>query len=389
MPFTINNVLVTFSIAEFDRIAQQCNPAVRFGNSSLDNLRALLTRTTPPVQKQDISLRISRISHAKRNKYKKVIKYVSFHYPAISQNLVLNVVANGRLTNRLDFQAYYATMDPTTDYVDLMYGIAAARGFPPYRLTTGRPLQCDDFNNASNIGTGAAFQRLWNGAGLLNTTRQDAINSIQRGAGPLNLGEIRNEATRQVFSNGLLASRYNPADVFNMENRRVLKDTQHNKATIRSQHPDTMRGRRTADQNYWAHARMLKGIRRACKGGIAMVASSPLYQNVEAKVHFVLDGLGDLGTMARKDTLANKDDYVAITSSELAFCCRYWNDANFPLRNVVKFYVNGNRVHAPWEADWRINDATGAPVYSNQEAWLRYQYSSVQTNPVAKPFPRF
>lgn len=375
MPFTINNTLVTFSIAEFDRIAQLCNSSVRFGNSSLDNLRALLTRTSPPVQKQEVSLRISRMSHAKRSKYKKVIKYVSFHCSAISQNLVLNAVANGRLTNRLNFQSYYATMDAATDYVDLMYGIAPARSYAPYRLTVGRPLQCDDFNNASNIGTGVAFQRLWTGAGLLNVTRQDAMDSIRRGVGVNALGDIRNEATRQVFSNGLLASRYNPADVFTMESNRLLKDTHQDRSVIRSQHPDTILGRRAADQHYWAHARMLKGIRRACKGGIAMVASSSLYQNVDAKVHFVLDGLGDLGSMARKDSLPNKDDYVAITSSELAFCCRYWNDTNYPLRNVVKFYVNGNRVHAPWEADWYLNDATGTQVYSNQEAWLRYLYS--------------
>ncbi|KZM42125.1 hypothetical protein OA92_13000 [Marinomonas sp. SBI22] len=386
MPFTINNTPVTFSIAEFDRIARECHPNMRIAASSLNSLRELLTRTSPPVQKQEVSLRISRMSQAKKEKYKKVIKYVSFHCSAISQHLALNVVANGRITNKLDFQSYYATMDATTDYVDLMYGIAPARSYAPYRLPAGRPLQCDDFNNASNIGTGLAFGRQWNGAGLLNVTRQEVMDSIRRGGA---LGDIRNEATRQVFSNGLLASRYNPADVFNMTNSRLLKDTHQNKAVVRTQHPDTYSGRRTADQHYWAHAKMLKGIRRACKGGIAMVASSPLYRNVDAKVHFVLDGLGDLGTMARKDSLPNKDDYVAITSSELAFCCRYWNDTNFPLRNVVKFYVNGDRVHAPWEADWNVADATGAQVYSNQEAWLRYQYSSAQVNPVAKPFPRF
>ena len=386
MPFTINNTPVTFSIAEFDRIARECHPNMRIAASSLNSLRELLTRTSPPVQKQEVSLRISRMSQAKKEKYKKVIKYVSFHCSAISQHLALNVVANGRITNKHDFQSYYATMDATTDYVDLMYGIAPARSYAPYRLPAGRPLQCDDFNNASNIGTGLAFGRQWNGAGLLNVTRQEVMDSIRRGGA---LGDIRNEATRQVFSNGLLASRYNPADVFNMTNSRLLKDTHQNKAVVRTQHPETYSGRRTADQHYWAHAKMLKGIRRACKGGIAMVASSPLYRNVDAKVHFVLDGLGDLGTMARKDSLPNKDDYVAITSSELAFCCRYWNDTNFPLRNVVKFYVNGDRVHAPWEADWNVADATGAQVYSNQEAWLRYQYSSAQVNPVAKPFPRF
>lgn len=386
MPFTINNTAVTFSIADFDRIALECHPNIRLSNSSLNSLRELLTRTSPPVQKQEISLRISRMSLAKRTRYKKVIKYVAFHCASISQSFVLNVVANGRLPNKMNFQNYYATMNTATDYVDLMYGIAPARSFAPYRLPVGRPLQCDDFNNASNIGTGLAFGRQWNGSGLLDMTRQDAIDSIRRG-GPL--GDIRNDATRQVFSNGLLASRYNPADVFLMQNSKMLKDTHQNKAAVRAQHPDTRAGRNLADQHYWAHAKMLKGIRRACKGGIAMVASSALYQAVDAKVHFVLDGLGDLGTMARKDALPNKDNYVAITSSELAFCCRYWNDPNYPLRNVVKFYVNGARVYAPWEADWSVADTNGAQVYSNQEAWLRYQYSSAQSSSGPKPFPRF
>ena len=345
MPFTINGNAVTFNAAEFDRIARRCHPNINFGNSSLNALRRLLTRAAPPVQKAEVNLAISQMSLAKREKYKHVIRYVAFHSPAISQNLVLNPVANGRLPNRLNFLNYYATMDATTDYVDLMYGIAPARSYVPYRLPAGRPLQCDDFNNASNIGTGLAFGRQWNGSGLLDNTRQDAIDSIRRG-GPL--GDIRNEATRQVFSNGLLATRYNPGDVYNLDNQKMLKDTHQNLGTVQAQHRNNRAGRRTAEQHYWAHAKMLKGIRRACKGGIAMVASSALYRNVDAKVHFVLDDLGDLGTMARKDSLPNKDNYVAITSSELAFCCRYWNDANFPLSSfmsmAIEFMHLGKRI---------------------------------------------
>ena len=387
MPFTINSTPVTFSIAEFDRIARECHPNINFGNSSLDSLRELLSRPSASILKQAVSLRISRMSQAKKTRYKRVIRYVAFHLAAISQGIVLNQVTNGRLANRKNFLNYYATMDQTTEYVDLMYGIASARSYAPYLLPAGRPLQCDDYNNASNIGTGLAFGRQWNGTGFLNTTQRQATASIQQGSNAPTL--VRSEATRQVFSTGLLNSRYNPTDVFSMSDSRLKKDTHINFAAMRNREAAGAPGERTARKHYWAHAKMVKGVRRACKGGIAMVASSHLYRGVHAKVHFVLDGLGDLGTMARKDSLPNKDDYVAITSSELAFCCRYWDDPNFPLSEVVKFYVNGNRVHAPWEADWILQDANGTQVYSNQEAWLRYQYSSAQVNPVAKPFPRF
>ena len=386
MPFTINNTALTFSITEFDRIARECHPSINLNNSSLSRLRELLQQAPANILKQEVSLRISRMSQAKRIKYKKVIKYVAFHCGAISQGIVLNMLANGRIPHKYNFQRYYATMDTSTDYVDLMYGIAQSRRFAPYQLAVSRPLQCDDFNNASNIGTGLAFGRQWDGSGLLNITRQETLDSIQRGGA---LGNVRSDASRQVFANGLLASRYNPTDAYNMPNDKILKDTHHNRATIEAQHPDTHRGRQAANRHYWAHARMVKGVRRACKGGIAMVASSPLYRAVNAKVHFVLDGLGDLGTMARKDSLPNKDDYVAITTSELAFCCRYWNDPDYPLRDIVKFYVNGNRVYAPWDAEWTLPDANGAGVRSNQEAWLRYQYASQITLGTAKAFPRF
>lgn len=386
MPFTINNTLVTFSLAEFDRIARECHSNINLNNSSLTHLRQGLDPASPPILKQEISLRISRILPAKRQKYKKVIKYVAFHCPAISQNIVINAIPNGRIPHKYNFQTFYRTMDTNTDYVDLMYGIAAARGYPPYQLATGAAMQCDDYNNASGIGNGLAFSRLWDGSGLLNVTRQEATDSIRRGTA---LGRVRSDHSRQVFAHGLLASRYNPVEALDMPKERVLKDTHKNLAHFRASMPNNRTGRRLAEQHYVAHAKMLKGIRRACKGGIAMVASSPLYQAVHAKVHFVLDGLGDLGVMARKDVLANKDNYVAITSSELAFCCRYWNDPAFPLSQVVKFYVNGARVYAPWEADWTVPDSNGVNVYSNQEAWLRYRYASIQTLGTAKMFPRF
>jgi hypothetical protein len=135
------------------------------------------------------------------------------------------------------------------------------------------------------------------------------------------------------------------------------------------------------------HARFVYGVRRACKGGLAMVASDPQYRQANAQVHFILDGLGDLGAVAYKYPLPGKGEYVAITSSELGFCFRYWNDPQFPLSAVVKLYVNGDRVTPPWDANWTKADAVGNNVFSNQEAWLRYGLYRSIVQPGGKAFP--
>jgi hypothetical protein len=133
-------------------------------------------------------------------------------------------------------------------------------------------------------------------------------------------------------------------------------------------------------QHYWAHARMVKAVRRACKGGIALVASLQAYRDNGAKVHFLLDRMGDLGRIARKDFLdtPENDTYVPITTSELCFCFRHWDSVCYrrggetKLKDIVNFYCNGARVFAPWKGEWRRHDCFGVPVFSNPEAWARY-----------------
>jgi hypothetical protein len=60
---------------------------------------------------------------------------------------------------------------------------------------------------------------------------------------------------------------------------------------------------------------------------------------------------------------------VPITSSELCFVFRNW-DKN--LRGVVRFWVNGQEVQAPWLSNWTENDVKGKDVKSGWEAWQRY-----------------
>ncbi|KAF1046715.1 hypothetical protein [Xylophilus sp.] len=376
--YTINGSPVTFNITAFEALCQEEN--ITWWRSSLNSLRKLLQRKVPATS-AEIEVEIGKIPVDKRKKYKDALRYVTFCWPNMIDAASLNVVADGKLSDRMTFKEYYGTMDPATDFVDLQYGISDARKLPPYMLDAGRVRFADDFNNSSHLGTGLAFGRQWNGTGVLGATRSDVRSMFRKG----NTGERQNLGigadTRQIYANSMLGSRYSPELSLAASSKTVRLDAHKSLAQMRKQHA------KDADKHHLLHAQFVKSVRRACKGGIAMVASHPAYVTVEAKVHFVLDGLGDLGAMARKDTLDNERTYVAITSSELAFCCRYWDDPEFPLSDVVKFYVNGNRVQPPWEADYTLADASGKDVYSNQEAWLRYRLFRKHLSS-HKPFPK-
>jgi len=381
MPFTIDNVPVTFDMPTFERLCAE--EKVNWKNSSLKDLRAKLG-TAPAPSGTAIIQELRRIPLDKRVKYKQAIKYVLFSWPGVVDAAKLNPVGEGRMLDRLDFQGMFATMDGATDFVDLQYGISGARSMAPYRLGAGRVRFADDFNNASNLGTGAAFQRNWQGYGFLGANKKTITTSFQKGETADDQGRVRGiaGATRNEYVEGMLGSRFSPVRSLKEDAKKLSKDTQQSVQTMARIH-----GQKKAQEHFVQHARFVKSVRRACKGGIAMVASHQGYRSVEAKVHFVLDGLGDLGKMARKDKLPAKD-YVAITSSELAFCCRYWNDAQFPLNKVVKFYINGFRVLPPWDADYTIAGADAANVYTNQEAWLRYRLCQELAG-TTKPFPKF
>ena len=380
--YSINNVAITFDIKEFEKLCEK--EKITWYLSTLNDLRKLLRQKLPPTAKQ-IEAEIFRIPMDKRLKYKSALKYLLFSWPGMVSSSGLNTVNDGRLMDRMKFIDYYDTMDANTDFVDLMYGIAKARAYAPYKLKVEPSLSkrehvryADDFNNSSKLGDGLAFRRQWGGTGLLGVKSDDVRKDFRKGGV---LQEGIQSGTRQIYANSMLNSRYSPEISLRDDKKKLVKDTHQPIAVMQQTHGKNFK------EHFWAHASFVKSVRRACKGGIAMVASHTAYCMVDAKVHFVLDGLGDLGAMARKDALkSDKGDYVAITSSELAFCCRYWNDEKYPLSAVVKFYINGFRVMPPWEADYTLKDAKDEDVYSNQEAWLRYQLSQ-QLLSQKKPFP--
>jgi len=383
----INGVNLAFNQANFDQLATSAG--AKFGNkifkSELDGLRTVLTRVAPPVQRQEILYALNQMQMAKREKYADAIDYLVFHWPDLVLPGDITAVAAPGAGYGTTFAQEYALMLPGHDNLDLVYGSSVGRGLPPYTGLGARI--CDNFNNAADIGTGLAFNRAWQGIGTLDATPASAtaiINATTAVGGPV---QGITQATRQAHVTSLMASRYNPTAVFAMSNAKIKKDTHLSRGQVQAAN-NLNPGDRRIERHFWAHARMVKAVRRSCKGGIAMVASSMAYRAVNAKVHFALDALGDLGAVAMKMPLPGRGDYVAITSSELCFCNRYWNDPVYPLSNIVKFYVNGDRVMAPWEGDWVVNDFQGNPVTSNQEAWRRYELArSIRSRP--KPFPVF
>jgi hypothetical protein len=380
----INGVQLPFSLDTFDELAR-ARGAV-FGNrifkSELQPLRDLLVRAVPPVQPQEVIRAIDVMPLDKRQKYREVIDYVAFHYPGLIPASAITQMPDPRTGT--NFHAEYGLMQPG-DHVDLVYGLAMERGLAPYSGVNAR--YCDKFNRAANIGNGVAFRREWIGMGELGTTVAGATASIIATTEVQGLKEGITQANRRAHVNGLMASRLNPVTALEMDRVRIRKDQQKTAQQVQTWNnlPD---GDRRIQEHLWAHARMVKGVRRACKGGIAMVASAPAYQAVNAKIHFVLDGMRDLGAVALKQPLPHRGPFVAITTSELVFCHRYWNDPAFPLSAIVKFYINGSRVRAPWEGDWRLTDFNNNEVVSNQEAWLRYELARSMRS-VPKSFPAF
>lgn len=386
---SIGGAELRFSMDEFDRLARDAGAV--FGNrvftSELQPLRDVVAGTA--VRPHEVIRSIARISPEKRQKYRKVIDYIAFHYPDLIPGGDIEAVLDPAADFGTTFAQEYAQMLPG-DFMDLLYGAAVARAGAPY-VGQGARI-CDDLNNTAKIGNGVAFDRQWSGRGALGTTTARAETVIEDSiANPGVLAPHRPpilQGTRQAHVTSLMASRLNPVTALEMDTARLRKDRQVSADRVQRMNEIENPRDRRIERHLWAHARMVKSVRRACKGGIAMVASLSGYTAVNAKVHFVLDRLGDLGRVAMKQPLADDSEFLAITTSELVFCHRYWKSTEFPLSNVVKFYVNGRRVTAPWDGDWRMNDYRGEPVVSNQEAWRRYELARGMRS-VPKSFPRF
>lgn len=148
---------------------------------------------------------------------------------------------------------------------------------------------------------------------------------------------------RTAYAHELEQSRFSPMSTFNASAAKVNSE---GFTPALSGNAETAL---TQNRSYLA-------IRRACKFGLALVASDVAFAG--CSIHFILDGL-DLQQVARKTPRAGYGGRtsVSITTSEVRYVFRNW--AN--LKSTVIFYVNFKPVPAPWEQDWSLDSADGMP----------------------------
>lgn len=381
---------MAFQLAVFRQLANDAGyKPSRFSTRSMDPVIALMQNNAPAL---NIMAAINNIAVAKREKYREAIQYFALEYPGV---VPAHLIQNGAafIPGRPTFQqAFYGTPHNPLADGDLIYGRSEqneGRDSLPYLPPNAanpagnnrhKPWRLDEFNNAANLGTGLAFDQTWNGisGGPLNAANIRNTALADRNTpnfGPGGGRPVFQQPQYQAYLDGLFASKYSPDRAVNIKKKQLEK---HNwrKQPAQMVTPANF----SADKAAVAHARFFKAIRRICKGGIAMVATSA--QFVNARVHFVLDGLGDLGQVARKQNIGNA---LPITSSELCFTCRHWQT----LDGKVLFWLNGQQVHPPWELDWSANDSNGNVVHAGQESWLRYlQYRTLANrNGLLDPWP--
>ena len=403
MAFTLNGALVTFDLAEFERLVTAAGGfTFRWKTSSMGPLRELAQQKVGGYQ---MRMAAERIGSAKAAKYEKAMKYLVFHYEGLipdSEIVRVNDPRKGGIRDtfhgwvakqafaREKIGKYEGKAPPPSNVGDLIYGCDSGRKLPAYK--TPHPLICDSFNNAASIGSGDAFRRQWNGIGSLEATpttvlqnvtaaMQAVIDAPEEDEEDVPSGFKGREAMK-AYRETLVGSRYSPEKAFDVPTNKLEKDTYKTRAQMKAIY------KRDPEAHLWMNARFIKAVRRACKGGIAMAATHPVFKEHNSKVFFILDQLGDLGSVAFKKALPDRGDYVPITSSELSFVFRYWNHAEVPLKGLLKFFVDGREVMAPWEGDWRLKDGKGADVYSNHEAWKRYSLYRSIAKPEGKPFPK-
>lgn len=344
---------MTWSLDEFERLVSNkdsggARSTVGFlqKKSSLSGLMSLL-RSKPaalPTPAPFVLKEVRSIPLDKRQKYSAALEYLIWNYPYLVDELPStqpNILPT-------EFGRNYS---PKCGH--LVYGIHPGRMLQIYYRST--LMFCDDFNNHFGIGKGQAFKAA---KGMSSVAAVAAVKGYVANELP-SRNETSDEALLRVaYYDCLMGSKYAPDSVFSMR-----------EAQLRAE--DKIIGRKRMPRNL-LEMQHSKAIRRACKNGIKMVASMPQFTLAKAKIHFILDCMGDLGDVAQKKPLKNNEGYVSITSSEVAFCFRYWSDPQLKLSQCVYFYVNGHRVPAPWEDVWYKKDGNGKVVSSNYPMWQRY-----------------
>lgn len=269
------------------------------------------------------------------------------------------------------------------DRGDIVYGRGEVRQvyFDTLPLTAaqreairrGLWVRLDDYNNNYGVAGRAFGDR---GDQVTEATVNAFVDArgaaFEGGTPPADPGHARRLDQKIAYFDAIRrsASRFAPASVFELGRRDLVKEgTAYPKGPIRR----FLNPSRVEEAN--RRNRANKAIRRVCKLGIAMVATDVRFHG--AKILFALDGL-DMASVVEK---ATREAYgrvaMPVTSSELRFCFRNWD----ALQGTVLFYVNGERVSAPWDDDWtlaNIADPRWAPTIRAEKAlWHAYHQQRV------------
>ncbi|WP_070269560.1 hypothetical protein [Duganella sp. HH101] len=341
---------------------------IHFQASSVDALRLLVD--TPAARIGDRATHAGKVKRAmelmpvvKIEKYKKGLAYLIEEYNPLITDIAPAPLHPMHAGERVKFG--HGVEEEMVDRGDLLYGLGEDYGrvnrVYMALLFTG-PRYADVYNNAVGIGTGTAFGRInnhnrWEGT----PTAASVANAIASSMEDLATKNDAHAPMKHAHTRGLMNSRFSPLTVFADTNEVLARNNN--------------RGMGVEPGDALNTALWNKAIRRACKYGLEMVATDPIFTTRGAQVHFVLDGLGDLATVAQKKSLdeilmrQSSSKFVPITSSELCFVFRNWGK----LRNIVRFWVNGLEVQAPWLSNWSEPDVSGNQVISGWEAWRRYE----------------
>lgn len=220
----------------------------------------------------------------------------------------------------------------------------------------------DNFNDYFFLGGNVDFNPLTGskskGLAQLYGRMQDIEKTLGGNAGK----KADQVLQRAAYVEGIKGSRFSPLSAFDASKDKLAKEGFRPASSGGSK---TQREAAATDQN-----RAYLAIRRACKFGIGLAATSAAFAG--GTVHFLLDGL-DMAEVAekRERTGYGGRKSVSITTSELRYVFRNWGK----LSGTVRFYVNLQKVDAPWDQDWSLPTLGGMPpnpIKAERALWAQY-----------------
>lgn len=208
------------------------------------------------------------------------------------------------------------------------------------------------------------------------------------------LSEKAQISTRQEVSqyhDALTKTRFTPTSVLDATAEKIKKGGE----VAREWDEKKMTLVDRSDEDMRLHDTTRLAIRRACKFGIAYVATNEHLITANAKILYAIDDLildeiinkssihrsrrgekkapklGDASSFPVQNVVVKEFSGIPITTSEMRYIYRHWSR----LKNVVKFYANFSRLElAPWEGvERQITDCNSRSIRIVPSDWKAYE----------------